>query len=89
MAEEYVLVRKTTYDHLKRKQVPEPLTTKDQCTNTQEPTSTPTPVTSSFESPPPPQSGAGFLYSGSRKRKATSPPGWRPTKKPRTEWIKF
>ena len=87
MAEEYVLVRKT-YDHMKKREVQEIPPTKDQCTMTQEQDSTP-PLDSSPSETPPKQSGSGFLYSGSRKRKATSPPGWRPTKKRRTDWMKF
>ena len=80
MAEEYVLVRMKTYDHMKKRGVQEIPPTKDQCTMMQEQASTP-PLDSSPSETPPKQSESGFLYSGSRKRKATSPPGWGRTKK--------
>lgn len=86
MAEEYLLVKKTTYDRMKEKQnEKEKCQSCDQGVNTEKTLSS----ISNEEKTGPPQHGAGLIYAGSRKRKATSPPGIRVPKKRRTTWLTF
>lgn len=82
MADEYLLVKKTIYDRMKEKQSEqEKSQSMDQGVNTEE--------TMSTIKTDPPQSGSGLIYAGSKKRKATSPPGIRSPKKKRTMWLTF
>lgn len=101
MAEEYLLIKKTTYDRMKRNERGE---THDQGVNTEE-NDPPGGEVPSTESPPQTpthsldgmsttsqnpinQSGSGLTYAA--KRKLTSPPGVRSPKRRRKNlWLKF
>lgn len=69
MAEEYLLVKKTTFDRMKEKPTEEDKNkiSRDQGVNTDK---TMTDFTENEEENNPPQSGSGLLYVGNRKRKA-------------------
>lgn len=87
MAEEYLLVKKTTYDRMKEKQTEEEKKpSRDHGVNTEE--TMMTNINENEQKQETLQSGSGLLYVGNRKRKAASPPGVRPPQKKRkTMWL--
>lgn len=87
MAEEYLLVKKTTYDRLTKQSQSERKEVKDQETNTE-----PIQQSQIEIQPDDPaedhQTGSGLIYDRPKKRKF--PPGMRkPIKKNKKTWIKF
>jgi hypothetical protein len=90
MAEEYVLVKKTTYDRMKQS---ERVETHDRGVNTEDSSEETPPQTETRQNPPVPQhpsdqSGSGLTYAG-KKRESASPPGMRTQKRRRQTWLKF
>lgn len=88
MAEKYLLVKKPTYDRMKKKQSEkERKPSCDQGVNTEETLATI--FNQKDDKSEPIQSGSGLIYVGNGKRKATSPPGVRTPKKRKTMWLTF
>jgi hypothetical protein len=91
MAEEYLLIKKSTYDRMKSK-----VETHDRGVNTEEndsPSPETLPQTETRQNPsdrehPSDQSGSGLTYVG-KKRKSASPPGMCTQKRRRKTWLKF